>query len=136
MRRLIASAVLTAALATSAHASEEPPRSDPTLLMSPAPLPVTRDGRLVNYIFVTLRIVCRRDTDMVKVRPKEPFFRDALIRAAARSSLAQADGVHVDQAKLKAAVLRDAPAIVGPGVVIDVRLMKEQPQKPFLPAAK
>jgi len=136
MRRLIAIAALAAALATSVQAAEEPPKSDPTLLMSPAPLPVTRGGRLVNYIFVTLRIVCRQNTDMTKLRPKEPYFRDALIRAAARSDLAQADGVHVDLARLKAAVMAAAPAIVGPGVVIDVRLMKEQPQKPFLPAAK
>jgi hypothetical protein len=112
-----------------------PPPSDPTLLMSPAPLPVTRTGRLVNYVFVTLRLVCRQGSDMVKVRALEPFFRDALIRAAAREPLAQADFVHVDLARLKAVMLREAPAIAGPGVVIDVRIIKEQAQKPFVAPA-
>lgn len=131
MRRLLVIAALAGALATPAFAADPPP-SDPTLLMNPAPLPVTRNGRLVNYIFVTLRLVCRQGSDMVKVRAKEPFFRDALVRAAARGSLAQADNVHIDAARLKAAVMRDAPAIIGPGVVIDVRIIKEQAQKPFV----
>lgn len=136
MRRAFAAAALIAALAAAAPALASeggtPPPSDPTLLMNPAPLPVTRNGQLVNYIFVTLRLVCRQGSDMVRVRAKEPFFRDALVRAAARQSLAQADFVHVDEARLKAAVLRDAAAIIGPGVVTDVRIIKQQPQKPFV----
>jgi hypothetical protein len=132
MRRLLAVTALFATLTAVPALAEDPPPSDPTLLMNPAPLPVTRNGRLVNYIFVTLRLVCRQGTDMGKIRPKEPFFRDALVRSAARSSLAQPDAVHLDEARLKAAVMRDAPAIAGPGVVIDVRIIKQQPQKPFV----
>jgi hypothetical protein len=132
MRRALATAVLLALVSAAPAMAADPPPSDPTLLMNPAPLPVTQGGRLVNYIFVTLRLVCRQGSDMAKIRTREPFFRDALVRAAARSSLAQADGVHIDAARLKAAVLRDAPAIAGPGVVIDVRIIKEQPQKVFV----
>jgi hypothetical protein len=69
---------------------------------------------------------------MVKIRSKEPFFRDALVRSAARDNLAQADGVHVDLAKLKAAVVRDAAAIIGPGVIIDVKIVKQEAQKQFV----
>jgi hypothetical protein len=43
-------------LATPALASGLPPLPAPTLLMNTTPLPVTRQGRLVNYIFVTLRL--------------------------------------------------------------------------------
>jgi hypothetical protein len=134
MRRLL---FLTALLlGTPALASEAPPQTSPTLLMNPAPLPVTRNGRLVNYVFVTLRLVCRPGADMVKIRAKEPFFRDALVRAAARQSLAEADNVHVDLAKLRAVVLRDAPAIIGPGQITDVRIVKQEAQKKFVAPAQ
>src|SRR5665213_1412638 len=103
MRPILAVAALIAALAVAAPAfAADPPPSDPTLLMNTAPLPITRNGRLVNYIFVTLRLVCRQGSDMVAIRAKEPFFRDALVRTAARSSLAMPDGVHIDLAKLRA----------------------------------
>jgi hypothetical protein len=119
------------AFAGTARAADPPP-SDPTLLMSPAPLPVTQGGRLVNYIFVTLRLICRPGSDMARIRTREPFFRDALIRRAARVSLAMPDGVHIDPAKLKAAILQDAAPIAGPGVVIDVKIIKEQSKKAFV----
>lgn len=138
MRRSLIIAILISALAAAspAFAGEAAPApSDPTLLMSPSPLPITRNGRLVNYIFVTLRLVCRPGSDMVKIRAQEPFFRDALIRAAARESLAKEDNVHLDLAKVRALMLREALAIAGPGVVFDVRIIKEQPQKPFVAPA-
>jgi hypothetical protein len=134
MRSLILLAALL--IATPALASEAPAPSAPTLLMNPAPLPITQKGRLVNYVFVTLRLVCRPGADMVRIRAKEPFFRDALVRAAARQNLAEADNVHVDIAKLRAAVLRDAPAIIGPGQITDVRIVKQEAQKKFVPAAE
>ena len=131
MRRL---ALLAAALllAGPAMASEPPPQSAPTLLMNPAPLPITQKGRLVNYVFVTLRLVCRQGADMVAIRAKEPFFRDALVRVAARENLAQADNVHLDFPHLKAVVLREAAAIAGPGLITDVKIVKEEAQKPYV----
>lgn len=131
MRRF-APLALALLLASPALASEPPPLPAPTLLMNPAPLPVTQQGRLVNYIFVTLRLSVRPGADMVAIRAKEPFFRDALVRAAARDSLAQADGVQVDLPRLKAAILREAAAIVGPGVIIDVKIVKQEAQKKFV----
>lgn len=131
MRRL-APFALALLLAAPALASEPPPTPSPTLLMNPTPLPVTRQGRLVNYIFVTLRLSVRPGADMVKIRAKEPFFRDALVRAAARTDLAQADGVHVDLDKLRAQMLREASAIAGPGQIIDVKIVKQEAQKAWV----
>ena len=94
--------------------------------------PITQKGRLVNYVFVTLRLVCRQGADMVAIRAKEPFFRDALVRVAARENLAQADNVHLDFPHLKAVVLREAAAIAGPGLITDVKIVKEEAQKPYV----
>lgn len=135
MRRL-APFALALLLAAPALAAELPPTPAPTLLMNPTPLPVTQKGRLVNYIFVTLRLSCRPGADMVRIRAKEPFFRDALVRAAARDSLAEADNVHVDLAKLRAAIIRDSAAIVGPGQIIDVKIVKQEAQKQFVRPAQ
>lgn len=135
MRRF-APFALALLLASPALASEPPPTPAPTLLMNPTPLPITRQGRLVNYIFVTLRLSVRPGSDMVKIRAKEPFFRDALVRAAAREDLAQADGVTVDLARLKAAILRDSAGIVGPGVIIDLKIVKQEAQKQYVRPAQ
>ncbi len=132
MRRPAIAAVIAAlSLAAPALADERAPPA-PTLLMNPAPLPISDKGRLVNYIFVTLRLVCRPGADMVRIRAKEPFFRDAMVRAAARSSMAEADNVHVDFAKLRAAMLRDAAAIAGPGEITDVKIVKQEAQRQFV----
>ena len=131
MRRLLPLA-LALTIASPALAAELPPTPQPTLLMSPAPLPVTGMGRRVNYVFVTLRLVCASGVDMTKMRPKEPFFRAALVRAAARENLAQADNVHIDFPRLRAVMLREARTIAGPGVVVDVKITKEEAQKSFV----
>lgn len=135
LRRLVIAAFPLVLLATAPAVAEEKAPNKQVgqyVDLQPVALPIVVDGQLVNYVFVSVRLNLASGVDTSRWRAKEPFFRDALVRAAARQSLAQADFVHVDEARLKAAVLRDAAAIIGPGVVINVRIIKQQPQKPFV----
>ncbi|MBS0385472.1 MAG: hypothetical protein JSS00_08995 [Proteobacteria bacterium] len=51
-------------------------------------VPVVRDGQLVNYLFVSLRIQISPHVDLWRTREKAQFLRDALVRASHANSLA------------------------------------------------
>ena len=112
-----------------AMAADGKPAPNPTVLMSPVALPIVVDGRLVNYIFVTLRLGLSPNADPPTMRAKEPYFRDALVRAAHRQPFVRDDNyTQLDDNRLKATLLREASAIVGPGMVLSVQVIREQAQ--------
>ena len=129
-RALIAVAAL-ALISTQAHAADSsaPPDIDRAVTLSPVAMPIVVDGQVINYIFVTARVLLTPKADQFALRDKEPFFRDALVRAAYRTPfLLKGDFNHVDEAKLKASLYRDATAIVGPGNVRGIELVSQTAQ--------
>jgi hypothetical protein len=124
---MIAAAFLL--VAGPAIGAPKPPPPNPTVLMSPVALPIVVDHRLVNYVFVTLRIGLSPNADPQKMRTKEPFFRDALVRAGHRQPFVRDDNYTLlDDDRLKASILHDATAIVGPGMIVSVQILREQSQ--------
>ncbi|HEY1425292.1 MAG TPA: hypothetical protein VGF50_01350 [Caulobacteraceae bacterium] len=92
--------------------------------LAPAPLPIVVRGRLVNYVFVYMRINLVSGADTPRWRDKEPYFRDALVRLGHRTPFTlPGDVMHIDQARLKAALYQAAVAITGPGVVTSVEIL-------------
>lgn len=134
MRLPLAAGLSALALAAApVFASAEPSAAvrapDPTVLMSPVALPVVANGRLVNYVFVTLRLGLARDADSMKLRAMEPFFRDALVRAGHRTPFVRPDSyTALDDERLKQVLVRAAAAIAGPGQVLSVQVVREQPR--------
>lgn len=51
-------------------------------------VPVVRDGQLVNYLFVSLRIQISPHVDLWRTRERAQFLRDALVRASHANALA------------------------------------------------
>jgi hypothetical protein len=102
--------------------------------LQPVAMPIVVDGQLVNYVFVYVRVNLKAGADVTKVRDKEPFFRDALVRDAHRTPFViPGDWQKVDEAKLVAAMTRDAAVITGPGIVSSVALTSQSPQKRAMP---
>ncbi len=130
MRLVALTSVALLTLAAPALAGEAPPATrNATVLMSPLALPVVFNGRVVNYVFVTLRLGLSAQADAPKLRAMEPYFRDNLVRAGHRSPFVLASNyAALDDAKLKGTVLRDAAALVGPGTVVSVQIVREQAQ--------
>ncbi len=92
-------------------------------------LPVVVQGKLVNYVFAYVRLITAPGADVAKARAKEPYFRDALIRAAHRKPFTDPKDLnHVDEGALKAALLPDVRRIAGPGVITAVVVVSQQPQ--------
>lgn len=118
MRTLLATALALVAAAPALADGSVPGQYVDT---SPVALPVAENGLMKNYVFVSLRLNLRAGVDPTMVREKEPYFRDALVRAAHRRPFSvPGDMTRVDEAQIRAVVFRQAAAIVGPGVVTSV----------------
>jgi hypothetical protein len=131
-RRVIL-AVSLALLGGVAQAAEKPKEVGQYVDLQPVALPIVVDGRLVNYVFVYLRINLNDGVEVSKVREKEPFFRDALVREAHRTPfVVPGDWQKVDERRLTAVMVRDAQAIAGPGLVSSVAVTSQTPQKPVV----
>jgi hypothetical protein len=97
--------------------------------LQPVGVPILVRGQLVNYVFVYVRVNLTAGADTIRVRQKEPFFRDALVRMAHRTPFTNpTDYNRVDEAKVSAAVMGEASAIAGPGVVRSVVVTSQTPQ--------
>jgi hypothetical protein len=131
IRRFLLAALAVSAVATHAWAAGDQPAPDVdhAVTLSPVAIPLIVDGQVINYIFLTVRVLLTPKADQFALRDKEPFFRDALVRAAYRTPfLLKGDFNHVDEAKLKAALFRDAAAIAGPGNVRGVVVVSQTAQ--------
>jgi flagellar basal body-associated protein FliL len=133
LRRFLIAAAPLALIAASAQASEKKDEKTPVgqyVDLSPVALPIVVRGQLVNYVFAYVRINLTNSANSVKLREKEPFFRDALVRAAHRTPFTKADDYSVvDEARLSAVLTREAAAIAGPGAVKSVVVTSQSPKK-------
>jgi hypothetical protein len=71
-------------------------------------VPVVRDGRLVNYLFVSLRIEIAPQVDLWRTRERAHFLRDALFRASHSIDLADPDNNNALNETLALQVYRTA----------------------------
>lgn len=115
---------LLAAPGAGSRAADGPTRSSGQYVdLSPVALPVVDGGRLRNYVFVTVRLQLNPRVDPMKVRDREPYLRDALVRIAHRRPFTVAgDWSSIDIAKLKSVMFQQAQTLVGPGIVTGVAL--------------
>jgi hypothetical protein len=119
-------------LAGPALAEEKPTVVGQYVDLQPVALPIIVNGQLMNYVFVYLRV--NLTGDVSRLRSKEPFFRDALVREAYRTPFViPGDWQRVDERKLNAIMLRDARSIVGAEAVSSVIVTSQAPQRRVAP---
>ena len=110
-------------------AEKEPPKPQ-TFSLEAVALPVIVDGKLINYVFCSITLVLAPNADGAKVRAKEQYFRDDLVRTGHRTPFTrQDDYTKVDEAKVRAEIMRFAPTIVGPGLIQSANITKQSSQK-------
>jgi hypothetical protein len=107
LRQIISalSAVALLAFGANAVASEKPEAENSADRQMVAPnivTPVVRDGKLVNYLFVTVEVDFTDQANAIKVRDRAHFLRDALLKTTHRLPLA--DPTHDDQLDKPAAL--------------------------------
>lgn len=108
-------------------AKKDPAASGPAYLdLAATALPIMVGGRVKNYVFVQMRLTPGPGADLAKLREKEPYYRDALVRAAHRTPFTKAgDLTVVDKARLEAVTLAEARRIAGPKSFSRAELMKQ-----------
>jgi hypothetical protein len=52
--------------------------------------PIAVNGHLVNYAFISIRVVLKNNVDTWKIRAKSHFMRDAVVRAAHKDNFGKA----------------------------------------------
>lgn len=131
-RRLIVLAPLLI-LGGAAHAAQEKaPTSDvgQYVDLQPVPMPIIVSGELVNYVFVYVRLNLTSGANATRLREKEPYFRDALVRAGHRTPfIVPGDYQKIDSGRLTAAMMREAIAIAGPGQIRSAVVTSQSPHK-------
>jgi hypothetical protein len=87
--------------AKSGHGDTEDATSSGRTMDAPyLAVPVVRDGRLANYLFVSVRFEIAPSVDLWRTREQAQFLRDALVRAAHANQLAMAtDPNRLDEAR-------------------------------------
>lgn len=132
-RRQFLAAVPVALAATAAHAAGEGEggaKAEPYVNLSPIALPIAVDGRLINYIFVQLRLNLTASANGEAMRAKEPWFRDAIVRAGHRAPFTVAtDYTKIDERRLVATLLSQAKAIAGAGNFTSAQLLSQTPKQ-------
>lgn len=134
MRRrdlLSAAAVLPAAAVASTAAAGETPRSSggATVNISGVGLPVIAEGRLRNYVFVSMRLHLGGAATVESMRGKEAYLRDALVRAGHRTPfIVPNDWTRIDTDLMSASLMRSAAAIVGRGSISRVEIISQAPR--------
>lgn len=127
---LVAASLLFAAPAHAAGPPKESAAVGQYVDLTTVALPIVRGGKLVNYVFVQTRVNLSGKADVIKVRTKAPYFRDALVKAAHREDLSDPkDPARVDEAKVKAALVREAGRIAGAGLVASAEVVLQNSQR-------
>lgn len=134
MRRrdvIAASAALPVAAAVApARAEEKSGPAAAVLNIAGVGLPVIDRGRIQNYVFVSLRLHLGGSATPESLRPKEVYFRDALVRAAHRTPFTVPnDYTRLDAAALSNSLIRASVAIAGRGGVRRVEILNQAPRR-------
>jgi flagellar basal body-associated protein FliL len=138
-RTLLAAAVALSAVSP-AQAAEEKKKDDKAkdekgdvgqyVDLQPVGLPIVSNRVLVNYVFVYVRINLTSLANASKLREKEPYFRDALVRLGHRTPFTlPSDLSKIDTVRLTAALKTEVVRIVGPGQVTSVVVTSQAPRR-------
>lgn len=122
---------LAGTAATTASASDDaPPAGGVTSNIAGVGLPIISGGRIRNYVFVTVSLTLGGGFTPEQMRLKEPYFRDALVRAAYRTPFVLADDwTQVDAPAVCAMLMRAAPSIAGAGSIASVQVALQVPRR-------
>jgi hypothetical protein len=99
---LILAIVPPGAWAAASEPKKEEATADRKVVAPNVVTPVVRDGKLVNYLFVTVEVELADGANALKLRDRAQFLRDSLLRATHRTGLADpADDKRLNYAAAK-----------------------------------
>jgi hypothetical protein len=123
--------VALSSVASRASASDKAaPKESLSVNLSGVGLPVIIDGRIRNYVFVTVRVTLGPNATVEAVRAKDPHFRDALVRSAHRVSFAVPNNwSRLNENAVNAAVMAIAGVVCEPGAIVKSEVLQQLPRR-------
>lgn len=113
-----------------ASPSAEAPAAPAAFDMTGVGLPVIVNGRVRNHVFVVLKLYPGTGHATDAVRGKEPYLRDALVRAGHRTPFVLADDWNrLDADAMSASLIRAADALIGKGAIARVEVVSQTPRR-------
>jgi hypothetical protein len=89
--------------------------------------PLSSGGTLLAYAYVSCKIMGANPAAALQIRSKVPFIQDAFVRDVNASSIAKpGDPMAVDNSTLTLRLLALVKKVMGPGKVVDLKLMQVQ----------
>jgi hypothetical protein len=125
---LVVCLVISGAEGFAASGPKEPPHAPGTSVEMPYLIaPLTIDGKLVSYAYVSSRIIASTPSTAIDVRGMTPFIQDAYVRDVNAESIGDnSDPPVVDPKALVNRLLGDARRIVGAAKVGSVEIIQIQ----------
>lgn len=109
------------ALASAHGGGEKKPDLGTTVEMPYLIAPMSQDGKLLGYSYITSKLVCATPAACIAVREKLAFIQDANVREVnARSVSLASDPKAVDKEQLNARLTANAKRIVGDKLVVSM----------------
>lgn len=123
----------TAQITPAFAAGGEKSASNKTIDLSGLVLPVERDGKLVNYLFVSAMVTISAEYDHWEVREHAHEFRDMILKEAHKSTVGL-DGkpMQLDQKAFEALIKKVFDKKLGPNSVSHIEIIAVDSQKIFL----
>jgi len=130
-RRLFLFAVPAIALASRANAAPEAekPAEAAWVTMTGLGLPIVVEDRVINHIFVELKLHLKPGHPLEQVRAKDAAMRDALVRAGhATPFVLPTNYNRINEQALARSLMQIAAREVGRGVVTRVEVVRQTPR--------
>jgi len=130
-RRLFLFAVPAIALASRANAAPEAekPAEAAWVTMTGLGLPIVVEDRVINHIFVELKLHLKPGHPLEQVRAKDAAMRDALVRAGhATPFVLPTNYNRINEQALARSLMQIASREVGRGVVTRVEVVRQTPR--------
>lgn len=130
-RSLILGALAVSALPAAALAAPETTTAPEAawVTMTGVGLPIIVDGRVINHIFVELKLHLKPGHPLEQVRAKDAHMRDALVRAGhSRPFVLPTNYNRVDERALAASLMQIATRQLGAGIVLRVEVVRQTPR--------
>lgn len=117
-------------VAVPALAEEKPKESpDPSVKMASVGIPVFKGHTVSNYLFLSIKINLTPKANEAKLRDMEPYFRDVLVKAASKTSFAQASRDDLlDEPRFTSAMMVEFTKVTGPGMIKSIEILSQSPK--------
>jgi hypothetical protein len=102
----------------------------PSVQLGAVAIPAIVDGKIVNYLYLNVKVNLTSPVSESVLRAREPYFRDALIRAAYKTSFAlPGHPTELDEARFKSAMMIAFTQIAGKNSIQSVEVVPKTPRK-------